>query len=150
MRSHTTALVPILPALVAALLAVQTAQAGSAERTFRRAPDPNLSAACFTVERDLDCGSNQIGPGVTCADSEGNAGDTCILLETIAAPTYKCTQTQSAGNTRCELATQQVCATRIERWCDDGICMQQVSAEPCCSTHALTGLACNASDAVAE
>ncbi len=149
MRSHPT-LVPILPALVAALLAAQTAQAGPAERVLRRAPDPRLSAACFTVERDLDCGSNQIGPGVTCADSEGNAGDTCILLETIAAPTYRCAQTQSRGSTRCELATQQVCATRIERWCDDGICLQQISAQPCCSTHALTGLACNPSDAIAE
>ena len=150
MRSHTRALVPILPVLVAALLAAQTAQAGSADRRLQRAPNPRLSAACFTVERDLDCGSNQIGPGVTCADSEGNAGDTCILLETIAAPTYRCAQTQSRGSTRCELATQQVCATRIERWCDDGICMQQISAQPCCSTHALTGLACNPSDTIAE
>ncbi len=54
MRSHAT-LVPILSALVAVLLAAQTAQAGPAERMLRRAPDPRLSAACFTVERDLHC-----------------------------------------------------------------------------------------------
>ena len=134
------------------LLASPLGSAQGAERAITRAAlgPPQFTAGCWTLESDDDCGAHQIGPAVTCFDSEGNPGQECILLETIAAETTKCVATESAGSDRCQLAQNPVCAVRIERWCDDGVCKESTSLEPCCPTHALTGKACNSTRAVAE
>ncbi len=113
--------------------------------------NPDFTTQCWTLESDDDCGAHQIGPAVTCFDSNGDPGEECILVETIAAETTKCVETESAGSDRCQLKQDPVCAVRIERYCDDGSCIElPLILGPCCPTHELTGKACNPTGAATK
>jgi hypothetical protein len=145
--------------LIAGLLAIPFASAMAADAVALKAArsfsagdsHPDLTTQCRTLESDDDCGAHQIGPAVTCFDSEGNPGEECILLETIAAETTKCVATESAESDRWQLKEDPVCALRIERYCNDGSCIElPLVFAPCCPTHELTGKACNRTGAATK
>ena len=124
--------------------------ASAAPARFARArPNPGFTPGCYTLESDEDCGENQISDVIICVDEDGNDGDPCIVLETIAAETSKCVATASAGSDRCQLDEELACAQRIDGHCDGATCVYTSSLGPCCPTAILTGLSCGADDASA-
>ena len=124
--------------------------ASAAPASLARArPNPGFTTACYTLESDEDCGENQISDVIICVDEDGNDGNPCIVLETIAAETSKCVATSSAGSDRCQLDEEPACALRIEGQCNGATCVYTSSLGPCCPTAILTGRSCGAADASA-
>jgi len=114
----------------------------------RAVPSSDLTAGCWTLVSDEDCGAHQVTEAVLCYDGDGNPGEYCIPFNMIAAETHKCATTGSTGNDRCELAAEKVCATTIIGECSGGSCVYTSHAGPCCHTAELTGMACNPSRAL--
>jgi hypothetical protein len=135
--------------LIGLLLASGEALAEAQRALLSAAHHPGVTAGCFTLESDDDCGQHMVTESVLCYDDEGNPGEYCIPFRMIAAETHKCVMTQSAGNDRCQLAHDLVCAEVIVGECSEGACAYTTTFGPCCHTAELTGMACNAS-AVAE
>ncbi len=128
------------------VLAAGQALAGEPRLKFVRAdPSPNLTAGCWTLVSDEDCGAHLVTEAVLCYDEDGDPGEYCIPFRMIAAETNKCASTNSGGSDRCELAHEQVCATVIIGECFEGSCQYTTSFGPCCNTAELTGMACNPS-----
>ncbi len=75
------------------------ALAGQPRKALVRAePSLLLSAGCWTLVSDDDCGAHQVTEAVLCYDEDGDPGEYCIPFRMIAAETNKCASTGSAGS----------------------------------------------------